>query len=122
MIKQKTVSVNGEDFLITQLPATKGTRVLKVLVALIGPAFAEITKDGATDGVGRAMEKVFDQLDQVDVEGLLKALIETCSKGNMAINFDNEFAGEYDKLFKLCREVVEFNYGSVFTLLGSSVR
>ncbi|MNG33800.1 hypothetical protein D3C84_1201320 [compost metagenome] len=55
----------------------------------------------------------------MDVETLIKELIQTVSKSNMAINYDMEFAGEYDKLFLLVQEVVEFNFGSVFTLLGS---
>jgi hypothetical protein len=37
----------------------------------------------------------------------------------MAINFDMEFAGKYDKLFNLVKEILEFNFGSVFTLFGS---
>jgi hypothetical protein len=66
------------------------------------------------------MEKLFDNLDTVDVEALIKELVaSSATKGSMAINFDMEFSGEYGKLFTLVKEIVEFNYGSVFTLFGS---
>lgn len=116
-IKQKSVNVNGEDFFLTQFPATKGIKVLKQLIKLIGPAAAEIFKEG---DIGGAVGKLVENLDQVDVESLLKEMVATASKGNTAINFDNEFAGDYAKLLFLVREVVEFNFGNVFTMLGSN--
>ena len=118
-IQQKSVSINGEDFLLTQFPATKGIKILKQLIKLIGPAAAEIFKEG---DIGGAVGKLVENLDQVDVENLLKEMVATAAKGNVAINFDNEFAGEYAKLLKLVKEIVEFNFGDVFTILGSSVQ
>jgi hypothetical protein len=116
-ILQKNVTVDSEEFMITQFPATKGIRILKQLIKLVGPAAAEIFKDG---DIGQAVAKLVENMDSVDVEALLKELIGSVSKGSMAINFDNEFAGEYAKLLKITREVVEFNFGNVFTALGSS--
>jgi len=116
MIDQKTVNIKGTDYLITQLPAMKGVRVFKVLVKFIGPAFATFQKDQDLSG---AMTALFDNIDATPVEGLLQELMSTVSKGSVAVNFDSEFAGEYDRLFLLSKEVVEFNFGSVFTLLGS---
>ncbi|MBN41992.1 MAG: hypothetical protein CL573_00650 [Alphaproteobacteria bacterium] len=115
MIQQKTVTVNGTEYMLTHMPATKGVKALKMIVKLVGPAFASMQKGG----IPAAIEALFDNIDAVDVEELLKGLVSTASKGNMAINYDSEFAGEYDKLFLLVQEVVEFNFGSVFTLFGS---
>lgn len=115
MIAQKTVNIRGEDFLLTHMPAGRGVRVLKQLGKLAGPALSSYQASGITG----AVSALFDNIDAVDVENLIKELVSTASKGSMAINYDMEFAGAYDKLFLLVQEVVEFNFGSVFTLLGS---
>lgn len=115
MIQQKTVSVMGTEYLLTQLPAIRGTRMLKRLIKLVGPAMATFQKEQDLSG---AMMALFDNLDD-NVEALLVELVTSANRGSMVINFDNEFAGEYDRLFLLVKEIVEFNYGSVFSLLGS---
>ncbi len=120
-IKQCTIKIGEDEFLITSMPATKGLKTLKQLTKLIGPAFSELIK-GEKDGVNPvsiAMEKLFDNLDSVDVEVLVKDIVSSATKGTMTINFDAEFSGDYTRLFTLVKEIVEFNFGSVFTLLGS---
>lgn len=117
-IKQKTIIVNGSEYLITQMGALKGTRVLKELTKLAGPSFTKLQDKGT---VADALNALFEQLDKANVEGIMNELIATVTKGNgTSFNFDMEFAGEYDKLFTVLKEVVEFNFGSVFTLLGSN--
>lgn len=117
-IGQKTVTIQGSEYMLTHFPALRGTRVLKQLTKLIGPSFA--TLQGGGD-LGSALNILFDNLDN-NVEQLIVELISTATKTNgSSINFDMEFAGEYDKLFLLVKEVVEFNFGSVFTLLGFAV-
>lgn len=118
-IAQKTVEVAGESYFLTQFPATKGLKILKQLIKLIGPSAAEIFKDG---NISAAVDKLVENLDSVDVETLVKEMVSSVSKGNVAVNFDNEFAGSYAKLLLLVREVVEFNFGDVFTILGSSAQ
>ncbi len=118
-IGQKQVTILGTEYLITHFPAMRGTRVLKQLTKILGPALVQMQGDGQ-DKIGNAMNALFENLDQ-GVEQLIVELVSTCSKGSVGINFDMEFAGEYDKLFLLVREVIEFNFGSVFTLLGSAV-
>ena len=122
-IRQKTIEVNGSEYLITQLGAIKGTRVLKELTKLVGPAFAKLqTKDavGQSGTLGDALGILFENLDNANIEGIIMELANTVSKANgSAIVFDMEFAGEYDKLYLVLKEVLEFNFGSVFTLFGS---
>lgn len=118
-IGQKQVNIKGTDYLITHFPAMRGTRILKQLTKVLGPSLVAMQGDGA-DKIGDALHALFDNLDQ-GVEQLIVELVSTCSKGSVGINFDMEFAGEYDKLFLLVKEVVEFNFGSVFTVLGFAV-
>lgn len=115
MIEQKTVTVLGTDYMLTHMPAIRGTRMLKRIVKLVGPAMATFQKEQDLSG---AMSALFDSLDD-GLEALLVELVASATKGSMAINFDSEFAGAYDRLFLLVQEIVEFNYGSVFQLLGS---
>lgn len=123
-LEQKTVNINGQDYMISQFAATKGIGILKSLAKLLGPSFAELSKgqeESEQGAVGLALEKLFDNFDSVDVEKLVKDLMHGVSKSNVAINFDMEFSGNYDTLFALSKEVVEFNFGSVFTLLGTEI-
>lgn len=115
MIQQKVVTVRDTEYMLTHLPATKGVRILKHLGKLVGPAIGSYQ----SGGIPAAVEVLFSNIESVDVEALIKELVGSASKGSMAINFDMEFAGQYDKLMLLVQEVVEFNFGSVFTLLGS---
>lgn len=119
-LKQHTVTIGDEQFLLQTIPATKGLKLLKQITKLVGPAFGELTKGGDNpDGViGSAIGKLIENLDQVEVELLVKELVSSATKGTITINFDTEFAGEYAKLFHLTKEIVDFNYGSVFTLVG----
>lgn len=117
-IQQKTFTIKGTSYHVTQLPASKGFKVLKALGKILGPAMAEISK-AEENSLSVAVDKIFESLDEVPVEAMINEMINSVSKDNMAINFDTEFAGEYDKLFELIKEIVGFNFGSVFTLLGS---
>lgn len=116
-IKQKEVIINGETYLLTQLPGMTGLKLGKQLIKTLGPAFAVLQGEDAS--VGKALNILFENLDD-NAEALVIALVTSASKGSVAINFNSEFAGEYDKLFKLVKEIVEFNYGSVFQMLGSN--
>lgn len=118
-IQQKQVMVKGTEYLLTHIPAIRGTRILKQIIKLVGPSFAKFQKEQDLSG---AMAILFDNLDEVGVEQLIIDLVGSANKGSVGINFDMEFAGEYDKLFTLVKEIVEFNYGSVFTLLGSDAQ
>lgn len=115
-IQQKEVTINGEVFLLTQLPGMTGLKLGKQLIKILGPAFASMQETG---GISAALNILFENLDD-NAEALVIALVSGATKGNMAINFNTEFAGQYDKLFLLVKEIVEFNYGSVFQMLGSA--
>lgn len=117
MIEQKDVVVKGETYKLTQFPATTGLKLGKQLIKTLGPSFAELQKGGEFATV-QALNTLFDNIDD-NAEALIIALTTSASKGSVAINFNMEFAGEYDKLFHLLKEIVEFNFGSVFQLLGS---
>lgn len=118
-LKQTTVTIKDTEFLITSFPATKGIKYLKQLTKLIGPSFAKMSKEGSS--IGDALEVLFDNMDSVNVEELIKGMVvDGATKGSVAISFDMEFSAEYDKLFELVQKIVEHNFQGVFTLLGSN--
>jgi hypothetical protein len=120
MIKQTTFEHNGSTYTINTLPASKGLSVMKDCMKLGGASIREYLAAGdEQSAIGGVIEGLVANMDNVDIEKLLKNLVSTVSKDNMAINFDNEFAGNYGDLFKICKEVFTHNFGSVFSLVGS---
>lgn len=124
-IQQKEVTIKDTTYLLTQLPGMTGLKLGKQLIKILGPSFAVMMNtENALEGtnpITTAMMMLFDNLDD-NAEALIIALVSSASKGSVAINFNTEFAGEYDKLIELVKQIVEFNYGSVFQMLGSAVQ
>lgn len=120
MIKQSQFEHNGHTYTINTLPASKGLSVMKDCMKLGGASIrGYLSADDEQTAIGSVIEGLVMNMDNVDIEKLLKNLITTVSKDNMAINFDDEFAGNYGDLFKVCKEVFTHNFGSVFSLVGS---
>lgn len=117
-IAQKTVTIKDTDYLLTQIPAMRGLKLLKQITKLAGPAI--VASQGDNANIGSIIEAVMEHADEANIEELIVTLVQSASKGSMAINFDMEFAGDYGKLLLLVKEIVEFNFGSVFTDLGSN--
>lgn len=122
MREQKTVTVSGQDYLLNQFGAIEGLKYQKALAQVLLPAIAEISKhsDGSEESaISIGMAKLAENIDKVD-ERMLEAMVTRgATKNSMAINFDNEFAGKYMEMFQLIKEIVMFNFGSLFTMLGS---
>lgn len=118
-LKQKTVTVGETTYLLNQFPTTKGIGVMKQLMRLCGPSATALFND---NNISKAIELLVANVEAVNAEELMKVLVGSASKGSVAVNFDDEFAGEYANLMLLCKEVVVFNFGNVFQLLGSSAK
>jgi hypothetical protein len=63
--------------------------------------------------MGILMEVVSENLDYLD-DATIQELLSSTTKNNYAIDFDNEFAGNYMTLFNLLWEVVQFNFSDFF--------
>lgn len=123
MIGQKNVTIGGVDYMLTQFKATQGLVIEMKLIKLLGPAFVELQKMAA-DGGGEdevltlAINKLIEQMDKIDVVSLIKELVMSATRGTVAFNFDQEFAGRYGDMFELVKEVLVFNFADVFSKLG----
>lgn len=114
MIEQKEVTIKGEKYLMTQFGGIKGVklgkRVGRILLPILGVAFSE----GEAD-MKSIITVIVDNLDYLD-EQLIMELVGSVTKNGVQIDFDKEFAGNYDTLFKLLKEVIEFNFNSLFQM------
>lgn len=120
MIKQKTFEHNGHTYTINTLPASRGLAVMRDCMKLGGASIrGYLSSDNDSDAIGSVIEGLVSNMDNVDTDKLIKNLVSTVYKDNMAINFDEEFAGNYGDLFVICKEVFSHNFGSVFSLVGS---
>lgn len=127
MREQKEIQVAGDTYLLHQYGAIEGLKYQKGLARVLLPAIAEITQsgEGLSEGlseasaIARAMDKLAENIDKIDERMIEAMVVRGATKDNMSINFDNEFSGNYMKLFQLLKEIIMFNFGSVFTMLGS---
>ena len=123
MRKQKTVTIDGTEFLLTQFPTTLGMKYKKKLGKVILPIVAEWMNTQEDEFIfPKLLMKLWENLDALDEQFIKELVVNGCTVGSMAFtdsSFDSEFAGEYGKLFKLLREIVEFNFSSGFTMLVS---
>lgn len=118
MRKQKEVEINGSKYLMTQFGAKQGVKLGKKVAKIALPAVAAIYGGDETTNeyaIPIMMEVVSENLDHLD-EDTIQELLSSTTKSNYAINFDDEFAGNYVTLFKLLWEVVQFNFADFFQL------
>lgn len=117
MREQKKVTVNGDDYLITQFGARKGVKLGKKVARVILPAVGKVFQEGSQEtNFGNILETVADNLDELDDHTIEELLSETTHR-NMNIDFDNHFAGNYGGLFLLLWEVIQFNFEDVFQIV-----
>lgn len=113
--KQTEVNINGTNYLIMLMSGRDGFRVGKKIAKVMGPSIAAFLQGGEEWGMSAAIEALTNSLDDFDDE-LVNSMLATVYKGNMAINFDEEFAGNYGTLVKLLIEVAKANkFHEVFT-------
>ncbi len=126
MIDQFDVTIDNVDYKITQFAATEGLRIKAELLRLCGDALsvAFITNEkGESElNIGAIVASIVENLDKVDVAALLRKLMSRVTKGAYAIDFDQEFAGNYSALYSLVVEVLKVNYGDVLKKLGIGVQ
>ena len=122
MIDQFDVTIDNVDYKITQFAATEGLRIKAELLRLCGDALsvAFITNEKCESelNIGAIVASIVENLDKVDVAALLRKLMSRVTKGAYAIDFDQEFAGNYSALYSLVVEVLKVNYGDVLKKLG----
>lgn len=128
--ESKEVEVNGVRYILNHYPGSKGVRILCKLAKMIGQPLSNVLNDvvangglGANVDVGGAVSVLFSNLDDKNIDGFIKEIIGdtivfTEDGKNRQVNFDLDFAGEYDQLFELLKEILVFQYGSLKKILS----
>lgn len=120
VITRKVVPIDGIDYEIQAFAATKGIRIFQKLAKLIGPAFQALSDAKDEEAASAAaISALFESMDEVAVDELMKELMANVTKEKVALNFDIEFMANYGLLVKLAQEVVMLNWGSLFSVLGT---
>jgi ABC-type siderophore export system fused ATPase/permease subunit len=133
MIEQKRVDINGVEYTLNTIVATKALALQPSIMKLIGRSLVAFFEgnDGSaktTDAIakleGEVMKKIVDTLiedvEKVNIVDLAKNLIACgATKGTMSINFDNEFTGNLGTLYKLLFAIIKMNFLDVFIVSDS---
>jgi len=128
MIKQERQEINGVEYTINTIVATRALSIQPQLMKLIGRSLVAFfegndgsakTPDAIAKLEGEVMKKIVDTLiedvEKVNIVDLAKNLIACgATKGTMSINFDNEFTGNLGTLYKLLFAIIKLNFLDVF--------
>ena len=133
MIKQERTEINGIEYTINTIVATRALSLQPQLMKLIGRSLVAFFEgnDGSAKTAeaiakleGEVMKKIVDTLiedvEKVNIVDLAKNLIACgATKGTMSINFDNEFTGNLGTLYKLLFAIIKMNFLDVFIVSDS---
>lgn len=128
MIKQERQEINGIEYTINTIVATRALSLQPQIMKLIGRSLVAFfegndgsakTPDAIAKLEGEVMKKIVDTLiedvEKVNIVDLAKNLIACgATKGTMSINFDNEFTGNLGTLYKLLFAIIKLNFLDVF--------
>ena len=128
MIEQKRVDINGVEYTLNTIVATKALALQPSIMKLIGRSLVAFfdgqdgtakTAEAVAKLEGEVMKKIVDTLiedvEKVNIVDLAKNLIAYgATKGSMAINFDAEFSGNLGTLYKLLFAIIKMNFLDVF--------
>ena len=128
MIKQERTEINGIEYTINTIVATRALSLQPQLMKLIGRSLVAFfegndgsakTAEAVAKLEGEVMKKIVDTLiedvEKVNIVDLAKNLIACgATKGTMSINFDNEFTGNLGTLYKLLFAIIKLNFLDVF--------
>lgn len=136
MSKQAFVKIGDTTYVINAFKGAKGLKFIPKISKLIIPFFVGMSGSVAEgeDELTEAQQalaslneeksaKMFMELlsgDNADeLVDLIQDLLTGVTKGGVAIDFDEEFSQEYDKMIKLVVEVIKLNYQKSFQNLAT---
>jgi len=129
MIDTHLVPVGDKKYHITTFPAIKGLNYLNKIKTIVGPALAMAVSgdDSEEDEIdvvsfSAAAKALVDGIDNNNVEQMIIDIVSNyvSDLNGQPLQFDMEFAGRYDLLFGLVKEILVLNYGSLFLGSGDS--
>lgn len=122
-IRSVDVSINDQTYTYNTYTAKRGLNVLRRLTAIVGPGFAKLTAGVEDETVGpdtipEVVTSLVSRMDSDEIENLILDMTNEVYRGNVPIDFNMEFAGNYGTLVQLLISIVKENYSSLFTQSG----
>ncbi|NIQ92448.1 MAG: hypothetical protein GWN93_27085 [Deltaproteobacteria bacterium] len=120
----KEFEVDGVKYKTTHLPATTANKLLIKLSKVLTPglmALASANQDGEVtlDLIGNLLTQMLSVTDENEVDENIKTLLSTTqmidgSGAIRPIQFDTDFAGRLGHMYKVLKEVLDFQYSDFF--------
>ncbi len=128
-------NINGRLFRVSQFPTMRGYKIFhrlaKGLIPAIASVFGSLSGDAEKiseldidgDGLGKAIEMLFTELDEDKSEALIRDLLSLTFVDGQEVmpQFDVLFQGDYGTLFKVLAFSVEVNFKSFLGDSGSEI-
>lgn len=118
---QKIINIDDDTYVINAFLASKGLRIKAKLIKYAGTSLSDALGAEDESTIIDLISKVFTDMTEDQYVELVKEIMSGVTKNNMAIDFDKEFQLNYGNLFKMIKEVLQFNYNDLFSLLGINV-
>jgi hypothetical protein len=127
----QTREIGGRTFTVTQLPPRRALKLLRRVVAVLGPPLAQGLS--ATSGRGLkevdltalapALEKLFEQLDDAELDALIDGALATARLDGKEVLpvFDLVFRGRLPDVFKLLVFALEVHFADFFDGTGGGL-
>ncbi len=129
MIQTKEKLINGDMYMVTQLPARRAIKLKTRLVKLFGPVIAQMylttsekkDEEQQKQDIVRAIQLLSSTLDENVFESMIMELLTGVRKNGHELTpsiVDMEFAGDLATLYLVIWFVLEVNYANFFSMIG----
>ena len=116
--KQTIITINERTYIINAFKGLKGWSYLPRLTKYIFPFVGFIfNRDSTDDDVIATLVSLLSGENAKEVEQLIIEMVSDVNVDGGRIDFDTEFAQNYDALLKLVVEVLKLNYQDSFQRL-----
>ena len=116
--KQTIITINERTYIINAFKGLKGWSYLPRLTKYIFPFVGFIfNQDSTDDDVIATLVSLLSGENAKEVEQLIIEMVSDVNVDGSRIDFDTEFAQNYDALLKLVVEVLKLNYQDSFQRL-----
>lgn len=116
MIETREKSIDGSNYLVTQLPARRALKMKARLIKLFGPLLMSLDSG--------SFQNLCQTIDENQFESLCMEMIQGVRKNGVELTpatFDLEFAGDMAGIYKVLLFIIEVNYSNFFTMIGIGI-
>lgn len=131
MLEQKNKVIDGVPYMVTQMTGFKALNIQTKLIKLLGPAVSSVLTGGSLDvdtlkeTMFSKLPEILSQFDDKIVNEVVTSLFESGvfkkdNHGNPeSIDFDIEFAGNMNRMWKVTLFILEVNFFSGKSIMSS---